>query len=132
MLVAQALGLTLNQLIEMYRIYFPVLQEDEAGTWYDQQGRIVWTCSRGLPGVGHLVQDNRGNWESPGRNAWKAILAANRVKLTSQAIDDTHPGGPREVTRHFVGPFTRCDRIEDYKRAWAHFETLKTQGGQLI
>ena len=42
---AQALGLTLDQLIEIYRIYFPVLQENEAGTWYDQKGRIVWTCS---------------------------------------------------------------------------------------
>ena len=37
-LVAQALGLTLDQLIEIYRIYFPVLQENEAGTWYDQNG----------------------------------------------------------------------------------------------
>ncbi len=48
-LVAQALGLTLDQLIEIYRICFPVLQENEAGTWYDQNGRIVWSCSKGLP-----------------------------------------------------------------------------------
>lgn len=129
-LVAQALGLTLEQLIEIYRIYFPVLHENEAETWYDQQGRIVWTCSKGLPGVGHLVQDNRGNWKSPGRNAWEAILASDPDKLVSQAVDDTQPGGPREVTRHFVGPFTQCDRIEDYKRAWAHFEALKAQGGK--
>ncbi len=128
-LVAHALGLTLDQLIEIYRIYFPVLQENEEGTWYDQQGRIVWTCSKGLPGVGHLVQDNRGSWKSPGRAAWEAILASEPDELVSQAIDDTQPGGPREVTRRFVGPFTRCDRIEDYKRAWLHFEALKAQGG---
>ncbi|MCE5972603.1 N-6 DNA methylase [Sinirhodobacter sp. WL0062] len=121
-LVAQALGLTLEQLIEIYRIYFPVLQENEAGTWYDQNGRIVWTCSKGLPGVGWL--DERG--KSPGRAAWDKILAENPSELTCTAIDDTMPGGPREVTRHFVGPFTQCDRIEDYKRAWAHFERLKT------
>nr|WP_321251702.1 N-6 DNA methylase [uncultured Ruegeria sp.] len=127
-LVAQALGLTLDQLIEIYRIYFPVLQENEAGTWYDQQGRIVWTCSKGLPGVGHLVQDNHGNWKSPGRTAWEAILASDPDELVSQAIDDTQPGGPREVTRRFVGPFTQCDRIDDYKRAWTHFEALKAQG----
>ena len=127
-LVAQALGLTLDQLIEMYRIYFPVLQENEAGTWYDQKGRIVWTCSKGLLGVGHLAQDNRSIWKSPGRSAWEAILALDPAELTSQAMDDTQPGGPREVTRRFVGPFTRCDRIEDYKRAWAHFEALKAQG----
>ncbi len=128
-LVAQALGLTLDQLIEIYGIYFPILQENEAGTWYDQQGRIVWTCSKGLPGVGHLVQDNRGDWKSPGGAAWEAILASKRDELVSQAIDDTQPGGPREVTRRFIGPFTRCDRVEDYKRAWAHFDALKAQGG---
>lgn len=121
-LVAQALGLTLDQLIEIYRIYFPVLQENEAGTWYDQNGRIVWTCSKGLPGVGWL--DDRG--KSPGRAAWEKILAENPAELTCTAIDDTMPGGPRTVTRHFTGPFTQCDRIEDYRRAWAHFERLKS------
>jgi hypothetical protein len=121
-LVAQALGLTLDQLIEIYRIYFPVLQENEAGTWYDQNGRIVWTCSKGLPGVGWL--DERG--KSPGRAAWERILADNPPELNCTAIDDTMPGGPRTVTRHFAGPFTQCDRIEDYRRAWAHFERLKS------
>jgi hypothetical protein len=121
-LVAQSLGLTLDQLIEIYRIYFPVLQENEAGTWYDQNGRIVWSCSKGLPGVGWL--DEKG--KSPGRAAWEKILADNPSELTCTAIDDTQPGGPREVTRHFVGPFTQCDRIEDYRRAWAHFERLKS------
>jgi hypothetical protein len=122
-LVAQVLGLTLDQLIEIYRIYFPVLQENEAGTWYDQNGRIVWTCSKGLPGVGWL--DDRG--KSPGRAAWEKILADNPAELTCTAIDDTMPGGPRTVTRHFVGPFTQCNRIEDYRRAWAHFERLKSK-----
>lgn len=121
-LVAQALNLTLDQLIEIYRIYFPVLQENEAGTWYDQNGRIVWTCSKGLPGVGWL--DDRG--KSPGRAAWEKILAENPAELTCTAIDDTMPGGPRTVTRHFVAPFTQCDRIEDYRRAWDHFERLES------
>ena len=121
-LVAQALGLTLDQLIEIYRIYFPVLQENETGTWYDQNGRIVWTCSKGLPGVGWL--DDRG--KSPGRAAWERVLAENPSDLTCTAIDDTMPHGPRTVTRHFTGPFTQCDRIEDYRRAWVHFERLKS------
>lgn len=122
-IVAQALNLSLDQLIEIYRVFFPVLQEYEAGTWYDQNGRIVWTCSKGLPGVGWL--DDRG--KSPGRAAWEKILAENPSELTCTAIDDTMPGGPRTVTRHFVGPFTQCDRIEDYRRAWAHFERLKSE-----
>lgn len=122
-LVAQALGLTLDQLIEIYRIYFPILQQYEAGTWFDQNGRIVWTCSKGLPGVGWL--DEKG--KSPGRAAWERVLAENPSDLTCTAIDDTMPGGPRTVTRHFIGPFTQCDRVEDYKRAWAHFERLKSE-----
>ena len=122
-LVAQNLNFTLDQLIEIYQMYFPVLQEYEEGTWYDQKGRIVWTCSKGLPGVGWL--DERG--KSPGRSAWEQILADNPSELTCNAIDDTMPSGPRKVTRHFIGPFTQCDRIEDYKQAWAHFEHLKTE-----
>lgn len=126
-LVAQAFGLTLDQLIEIYRIYFPVLQGNEAGTWYDQNGRIVWTCSKGLPGVGWL--DEKG--KSPGRKAWEKLLEeissrpADEQVLSCSAIDDTQPGGPREVTRNFQGPFTKCDRVEDYKSAWAFFEAHK-------
>lgn len=123
-LVAQSLGLSLEQLIEIYRVYFPLMQQYERGTWYDQKGRIVWTNnSSGLPGVGWL--DDRG--KSPGRAAWEKILVDNPAELTCTATDDTMPGGPRTVTRHFVGPFTQCDRIEDYRRAWAHFERLKCE-----
>lgn len=123
-MVAQALGLTLEQLLEIYRIYFPLMHQYEGGTWYDQAGRIVWTNnSSGLPGVGWL--DDRS--KSPGRAVWEKILAENPSELTCTAIDDTMPDGPREVTRHFIGPFTRCDRVKDYKCAWAHFERLKSE-----
>jgi hypothetical protein len=122
-LVAQAFSLTLDQLLEMYRIYFPVLQENEAGTWYDQHGRIVWTCSKGLPGVGYLNEKGK----SPGRKEWESILATNPSELVCTAIDDTRPGGPYEVERRFVGPFFTCDRAADYRRAWAHFEKLDSE-----
>ena len=122
-LVSQSLGLSLEQLVEIYKNYYAVAQIYEAGTWYDQNGRIVWSCSKGLPGVGWL-DDRR---KSPSRVAWEKILAENPSELACTAIDDTIPGGPREVTRHFVGPFTRCDRVEDYTRAWAHFERLNSE-----
>ena len=41
---AQALGLTLDELVTLYRIQFPILQSYENDTWYDTQGRIV--CSK--------------------------------------------------------------------------------------
>jgi hypothetical protein len=113
----------LDQLLDLYRIYFPVLQENEKGTWYDQNGRIVWTCSKGLPGVGYLNEKGK----SPGRKEWEAILESNPAELVCTAEDDTRPDGPHTVERRFVGPFFKCDRVEDYKRAWAHFEKLEQE-----
>jgi hypothetical protein len=116
-LVAQALGLSLDQLIDIYRIYFPVLQQNEAGTWYDQNGRIVWTCSKGLPDVGYLE-----NGKNPGRKRWEQIFQSGKTVLECQATVDFMPGGPTKITRTFVGPFNTCDRAEDYERAWSYFE----------
>jgi hypothetical protein len=119
-LVAQALGLTLSQLIDIYRIYFPVLQQNEAGTWYDQNGRIAWTCTTGMTGVGYL-EDGK----SPSRKNWEKIIEDGRTHLECQAVVDFMPGGPQTITRTFEGPFDTCDRVEDYKRAWTYFEAHK-------
>lgn len=127
-LVAQTLDLTLEQLIEIYRIYFPVLQENEAGTWYDDRGRIVWTCSKGLPGVGYI---DPKSGKRPGRTAWEKLLARNPSKLECNVVDDTQPEGPRNITREFFAPFTRHDREEDYRIAWKHFERLRAEGHEI-
>lgn len=51
-LAAMALGLSLDELKTIYRIHFPVLQQNEDDVWYDIRGRIVFTSNRGLSNVG--------------------------------------------------------------------------------
>lgn len=111
-LTAMALGMTLEQLKTIYRIQFPVLQQYEADTWYDANGRIVFTNNRSLTNVGF----SRPEWE----NGIKGAPAGKKFYRT--ITDDTMPGGPVERTIEYVAPFDRCDREQDYETAWRFFE----------
>ncbi len=105
-----ALKLTLYELCTIYRIQFPVLRQNENDTWYDQNGRIVFTCSKGLPGVGFS------------RAEWNDIKDLKSGTVSRTVTDDTMPGGPVERTITYVAPFDKCDREEDYRTVWAEFE----------
>jgi type I restriction-modification system DNA methylase subunit len=109
-LTAMALGMTLDQLKTIYRIQFPVLQSYEADTWYDRNGRIVFTNNRSQTNVGFS------------RPEWEAIKDAKSGTFTRTITDDTMPGGPVERTIKYVAPFDRCDREQDYETAWRVFE----------
>lgn len=111
-LSAMALGLSLKQLKTIYRIQFPVLQSYEADTWYDINGRIVFTNNRSLTGVGV----ERKEWENIVKN-----LSVGDI-YTQVVTDDTMPGGSVERTIEYVAPFDRCDREKDYETAWKFFE----------
>lgn len=109
-LTAMALGMSLDQLKTIYRILFPVLQSYEVDTWYDRNGRIVFTVNRSLTGVGFT------------RKEWEEIKDAKEGRFSKTIIDDTLPGGPIERTIEYVAPFDRCDREKDYEEVWANFE----------
>ena len=109
-LVSMALGMTLEQLKTIYRIQFPVLQNYEADTWYDRNGRIVFTNNRSLTGVGHS------------RPEWDQIKNATSGTFARTITDDTQPGGHVERTIEYVAPFDHCDREQDYETAWRFFE----------
>lgn len=111
-LTAMALGMTLEQLKTIYRIQFPVLQQYEADTWYDANGRIVFTTNRSLVGVGF----DRKEWEDNVK-----VAPAGKV-FTREIEDDTMPGGPVKRTIEYVAPFDKCDREQDYETAWKFFE----------
>lgn len=107
-ITAMALGLTLEELILMYNIQFPVLQQNEDDTWYDTRGNIVFTCSKGLVGVGL------------DRPEWEQIRDMKMGETYEHTITKSELYFGDKVTYH--APFQKCDRVEDYKRAWQFFE----------
>ena len=139
-LVAQALGLTLDELLLIYRVQFPVMQQYERDTWYDINGRIVFTISKGLAGVGLprkltpklgkvtvIWPDGRtkqGLWGWDDIKAmWERGELPDGTRIERQVMDDTLPGGPTARTRTWVAPFALANREEDYRTAWAFFES---------
>ena len=119
-LVAQALGLTLDELITIYRVQFPVMQQNERDTWYDCHGLIVFTASKGLAGVGFPRKGKgRGTNKEIG---WEDIAGMPSVSVSRTVMDDTLPGGPIQHTITYEAPFDRCDRVQDYRVAWGFFE----------
>lgn len=116
-IASMALGLSLNDLELMYRIQFPVLQQKEADTWYDANGKIVFTCSKGLTGVGV----DRPVWDKIRVEAEKAI-AEGRPYEYEHTIEKSELYHGQKVT--YVAPFDHPDRIADYRRAWDHFSKI--------
>ena len=118
-LTSMALGITLNELKTIYRIQFPVMMSYEEGTWYDANGRIVYTINKGMTG-----KDGKGR-KHVGVNPeeWEQIRDYPAGKTYDHSFtDDTQPGGPVERTVTYVAPFDRCDREKDYETVWAFFE----------
>lgn len=107
-IAAMALGLSLQDLEMIYTIQFPVLQQNENDTWYDSKGDIVFTCSKGLTGVG------------VDRPVWEQIRNMKEGDTYEHTIEKSELYKGQKVT--YYAPFTKCDRIADYRTAWAHFE----------
>ena len=131
-LAALALDLTLDELLTIYRVQFPVMRQYEGDTWYDAAGRIVFTVSKGLPGVGLPRRAIRGDtaWtlvrpggvaESDTALGWEDVCGLRDGVITRRITDDTLPGGPVERLIEYHAPFDRCDREQDYRTAWQAF-----------
>lgn len=108
-LASMALGITLDELIDIYRLTFTVLSGYEDDTWYDANGRIVFS------------KKNYGDLTFKRPDFERIKNAPAGKAFTRTIMDDTQPGGPRERTIEYVSPFDKCDRVEDYKTAWKFF-----------
>lgn len=99
-LVALAIGLSVEELIAIHQLQFPVLQQYERETFYDGLGRVVFTVNKGLNGVGL----SRAEWE----------------EVRGAQAGDKLP----EFASAFLPPFDRCDRETDLRQAYAFFRPL--------
>ena len=130
-LAAITLGLTLDELLTIYRVQFPVMRQYEADTWYDANGRLVFTVSKGLPGVGLPRKAARGDTSyalrSPGHVrtdtalGWEDVRDLPEGVIIRRITDDTLLGGPTERLIEYHAPFDRCDREQDFQNAWRAF-----------
>ena len=142
-LVAQALNLTQQELLTIYRVQFAVMQGYERDTWYDIQGRIIYTNSKGLAGAGLSRKASRSmrdvtvtypNGRSKtGKFGWDDILQMQQAgtlpdgsTVTTTVLDDTQPGGPRTRAITYRAPFALANREEDYRIAWEFFQSQAT------
>lgn len=143
-LVAQALQLTLDELLTIYHVQFPVLQHNERDTWYDVKGRIVFTAGKGLFGIGLPRRAGRNEKECTieypdcrterRRLGWEDIQpkdgqsqVPDGTRIRRPVMDDTLPGGPIERVVEYFAPFGLADREQDYRVAWAEFERRAEQ-----
>ena len=113
-LVAQALGLTLDELLDIYRIQFPVMRQYEAVDEYDAKGRRIPNTARKDAGG----KEFRESWQDRQEAKADGQDSPDDPLEVSWTIDN----GLQTVTKTFYPPFTNVDREEDYRRAWKVFE----------
>jgi hypothetical protein len=107
-ITSMALDLTFEELSLIYNVQFPILQQNEDDTWYDTKGNIVFSCSKGLTGVG------------VDRPVWEQIRNLEAGETYEHTIEKSELYFGKKVI--YYAPFDKCDRIEDYKVAWEYFE----------
>ncbi len=104
-LVAMSLGITLDELLTMYRVQFPVMRQYEKIDEYDATGRRLPNTARKAPGAKELrdARNEHGD-EKPIHVSWPCN------------------GGQDTTSQTFYPPFVKVDREEDYARAYDEFK----------
>lgn len=118
-LVALALGLTLEELLAVYQVQFPVMRQYELADEYDTLGRHIPNTIRKDQG-GTQFRNALEEWKAAGNDPHDQNASP---LVVSWQIDD----GLQTVTKTFYPPFTKVDREADYALAYEVFR--KRYGG---
>lgn len=108
-IVARALGLPLDDLLLMYRVGFTVLRKYDSETFYDQNGRCVFSVKSGESYL------SRKEWD-----LIKDMKAGE--EFTKTIVETVFSDTPTERTIVYKAPFFRKDREADYREAWEMLE----------
>ena len=108
-LTALAIGMSIDELLLIYRVQFSVMQNYDSVDQYDGKGQHVPNTVRKNRGA-REVRDSLEDW------------SGNDAVTVSWDLDN----GRTTVTKTFYPPFTKVDREADYARA---YEVLKQRHG---
>lgn len=107
-IVTKALGLSLDDLLLMYRVSFPVLRKYEADTYYDQNGRCVFSAKSGESYLS--------------RQEWESIKDMKEGEFQKTITETVFSDTPTERTIIYKAPFFKKNREADYQEAWEMIE----------
>jgi hypothetical protein len=118
-------------LCTLYRIQFPVLRKHDQNTFYDSNGRLVFSTSGAYRDLGiplRVLPTKKGGDirivnEHSEPVGWEDIRDYKTGTVSKTFMDDTLPDGPHQRTIEYTAPFFCPDREEDYRVAWEFFES---------
>ena len=106
-LVSIMLGISITDLQTIYRLQFPVMKQYEEDTWYDIDGKIVYTCNKNIPSL------SRKEWEDK----------KEQLQISTM-IECNNENETREKEIVFKAPFICADRLNEYEEAWEYFSRV--------
>lgn len=107
-IVTKALGLSLADLLLMYRVSFPTMRKYDADTFYDQNGRCVFSAKSGESYLS--------------RQEWESIRDMKEGEFQKTITETVFSDTPTERTITYKAPFFKKNREADYKEAWEMLE----------